>query len=192
MPRQNVDYSKTVIYKIVCDDENVDFIYVGSTTNFTKRKCAHKNICNNINDKKYNQKKYVQIRENGGWENFKMIEVEKYPCNDNRESEKREEEVRLELKANMNMIRSFLCKDLKTNLKQEYDKTYRKLNETKIKEDKRKYYEKNKKQIYDKNENKMFECECGSVIKLYSKYHHLKTKNHIIHLEKKIGKKITI
>ena len=189
MPKTNIDYSKTVIYKIVCDDENVDFIYVGSTTNFTKRKCAHKNICNNIDDKKYNQKKYVQIRENGGWENFKMIEVEKYPCNDNRESEKREEEVRLELKANMNMIRSFLCKDLKTNLKQEYDKTYRKLNETKIKEDKRKYYEKNKKQIYDKNENKMFECECGSVIKLYSKHHHLKTKNHIIHLEKKIGKK---
>jgi hypothetical protein len=28
------------------------------------------------------------IRGNGGWYMFKMIEVEKYPCNDNREVEK--------------------------------------------------------------------------------------------------------
>ena len=37
MPRQNVDYSKTVIYKIVCNDENVDYLYIGSTTDITKR-----------------------------------------------------------------------------------------------------------------------------------------------------------
>jgi len=102
MPKTNIDYSKTVIYKIVCNDENVDYLYIGSTTNFTKRKNCHKSCCNNINNKSYKQKKYVQIRENGGWENFKMIEVEKYPCNDNREAEARKEVIRLELKANMN------------------------------------------------------------------------------------------
>ena len=185
MPKSIIGYSNTVIYKIVCNDENVDYIYVGSTTNFTKRKAGHKCSCNNETNEKHNQKKYIEIRNNGGWENFNMIEIEKYPCNDKREAEKREEDVKLELKANMNMIRSFLCKDLKTNLKQEYDKTYRKLNESKIKDDKRKYYEKNKKQNYDKNKNKMFICECGSSVKLYSKHHHLKTKNHLIQLEKK-------
>jgi predicted GIY-YIG superfamily endonuclease len=113
MPKINIDYSKTVIYKIVCNDENVNYIYVGSTTNFTKRKCDHKNRCNNINGKEYNHKKYVHIRENGGWENFKMIEVEKYPCNDKREAEAREEVIRFSIlpeaiKANMNNYMKYM------------------------------------------------------------------------------------
>ena len=33
------------------------------------------------------------IKENGGWEMFRMIEVEKYSCADKREAEKRETEV---------------------------------------------------------------------------------------------------
>jgi len=46
------------------------------------------------------------IRENGEWEMFKMIEVEKYPCNDKREAERRENEVMKELKASLNTIKS--------------------------------------------------------------------------------------
>jgi hypothetical protein len=42
------------------------------------------------------------LRENGGWDRFKMIEVEKYPCTDKREAGRREDEVMKELKANMN------------------------------------------------------------------------------------------
>ncbi len=38
------------------------------------------------------------IKENGGWEMFRMIEVEKYSCPDKREAEKRETEVMKELK----------------------------------------------------------------------------------------------
>ena len=45
MPRTAVDYSKTIIYKIVCNDLNVKDIYVGSTTDFTKRKNKHKSCC---------------------------------------------------------------------------------------------------------------------------------------------------
>ena len=32
MPRKVVDYSKTVIYKIVCKDLNITELYVGHTT----------------------------------------------------------------------------------------------------------------------------------------------------------------
>jgi hypothetical protein len=46
------------------------------------------------------------IRENGGWDMFRMIEIEKYPCNDRREAEKRENEVMKSLKASMNSIHS--------------------------------------------------------------------------------------
>ena len=38
MPKENIDYSKTIIYKIVCKDINIKDCYVGSTTNFTNRK----------------------------------------------------------------------------------------------------------------------------------------------------------
>jgi hypothetical protein len=31
------------------------------------------------------------IRENGGWEIFVMIKVEKYPCNDKREADRKRE-----------------------------------------------------------------------------------------------------
>jgi hypothetical protein len=33
MTKKNIDYSKTMIYKIVCKDFNVSDLYVGHTTN---------------------------------------------------------------------------------------------------------------------------------------------------------------
>ena len=37
MPRKAIDYSKTIIYKIQHED-NDELLYVGHTTDFTKRK----------------------------------------------------------------------------------------------------------------------------------------------------------
>jgi len=51
------------------------------------------------------------MRENGGWDMFRMIEVEKYPCSDRREAEKRETEVMKEVKANMNSMSSYVSED---------------------------------------------------------------------------------
>ena len=192
MPKINIDYSKTVIYKIVCDDENVDFIYVGSTTNFTKRKCAHKNRCNNINGKEYNQKKYVQIRENGGWENFKMIEVEKYPCNNKREAEKKEEEVRLELKANMNMIRCYITEEEKKVRDAINRKANREANIERFKQREQLCRDNNKDLIKIRNKNyreendariKAFKnvkhnCECGGKYTHCHKALHLRSIRH--------------
>ena len=91
MPKTKINYTNTVIYKIVhkedFDNEN---IYIGSTTDFIKRKYNHKRCCNNETYKEFNQKKYKFIRENGGWEMWDMIEIEKYPCNDNQEAFGRE------------------------------------------------------------------------------------------------------
>ncbi len=87
---RTVDYSKTIIYKIVCNDLNILDVYVGHTTNFLKRRTAHKNSCNNEKNKNYNLKAYQMIRKNGGWCNWSMIEIEKYPCNDKNEAVKKE------------------------------------------------------------------------------------------------------
>ena len=64
------------IYKISCKDEFVTECYIGQTVNFKKRTYTHKSVCNN-KGKGY---LYWFIRNNGGWNNWKMEiikEVEK-------------------------------------------------------------------------------------------------------------------
>ena len=53
------DYSKTVIYKIQHLDKD-ELLYVGHTTNFTKRKCLHKHNC-----KTKTSPLYKMMRQNG-------------------------------------------------------------------------------------------------------------------------------
>ena len=92
MPRTAIDYSKCCIYKIEhIDDEKL--VYVGHTTNFIKQKDYHRSSFYNEKGTKYNCRVYKMMRDNGGWEMFRMIEIEKYPCNDKREAEKRETEI---------------------------------------------------------------------------------------------------
>ena len=204
MPKTNIDYSKTIIYKIICNAENVDYLYVGSTTDFTKRKYAHKGCCNNINDKSYNENKYIQMRQNGGWANFKMLEIEKYPCNDKREAEAREEELRIKLKANMNSYRCFTTEEQKKAYQDEYynenkdkfkeyynDNKYKLIeqqkayyidNKEKVKEKKKEYYNDNKEKIKDKMKLK-FVYPCGGRYNYGDKSTHFKTAKHKNYLE---------
>ena len=65
MPRLPIDFSRTIIYKIVCKDLTIKDCYVGATTEFNKRKCGHKCKCVNENCKEYNYKVYQFIREHG-------------------------------------------------------------------------------------------------------------------------------
>jgi predicted GIY-YIG superfamily endonuclease len=69
MPRQAMDFSRTIIYKICCNDLKITDVYVGFTTNFNQRKYAHKRCCKYESQKNYNLKLYQTIRANGGWEN---------------------------------------------------------------------------------------------------------------------------
>ena len=97
MPLKEIDYFKTIIYKIVCKDLNIKDVYVGSTTNFIQRKSSHRTC-----SKKSQVKIYVTIRNNGGWDNWVMIEIEKYPCLDSNEATKRERYYYELLNATMN------------------------------------------------------------------------------------------
>ena len=100
MPRIAVNYQNTKMYVIRCKDKSVKDKYVGHTTNFRCRKDVHKNHC-----KKYNNRKiYKIINENGGWDNWEMIELEKYPCNDANEARKREKYWEDKLNPTLNTI----------------------------------------------------------------------------------------
>jgi hypothetical protein len=102
MPRLPIDYSNAFIYKLSCKDKSITEVYIGSTTHFINRKYTHKSSCINSNNKDYNTQKYIFIRANGGWENWEMIEIEKFSCNNKRELEKREEELRCQFEAKLN------------------------------------------------------------------------------------------
>ena len=152
MPRTAIDYSKTIIYKIQ-HEENEELVYVGHTTDFTKRKCTHKSACNNEKDKKFNFKLYTMIRENGGWNCFKMVMIEEYPCANLLEACKREDECMRELKATMNGRGAVFSKEKQLEQKKQYReanqeriKQYREANKEKMKQ----YYEANRDEILRK------------------------------------------
>jgi hypothetical protein len=146
MPRKA--YNDYIFYKITCISDDIDLCYVGSTANWKARNHQHKSDCNNANCKNYNTKIYKTIRENGGWCNFKMIEIGKKEQLTKREAEAIEEEYRVELKANMNSQRCYLTEEQKQNYYEEYKDTYKN------------YYEENKdkyKNYYEKNKDKILE-----------------------------------
>ena len=85
-------YDNFVIYKIY-QEELPEMIYIGSTTNFSSRKSNHKKNCNNRVSKKYKYPLYQYIRGCGGWGEFKMSIIEKYPCKSSVEGLQREKEL---------------------------------------------------------------------------------------------------
>lgn len=185
MPKTATDYSRTIIYKLCCKNPEITDIYIGHTTDFNNRKSSHKSRCNNPNSKKYNLYVYKFIRDNDGWDNFDMIQIEAYYCNDRREAESRE-------RYWIETLKSSLNKQIPTQTKQEYDKIYYEKNKDERAEYHKNYYEQNKDEICEynkkyreinkdeiteKNKEKMT-CECGSKFRLYSKSNHIKSIKH--------------
>ena len=191
MPRKEIDYQNTIIYKIVCNDLNVKDVYVGHTTHFTKRKASHKFCSLNPNDSKNNLKVYKIIRENGGWDNWMMIEIEKHPCKDENEARARERHWYEVLNANMNTR----CPILDVDEKKQYEKDYHEKNKDKLHEYKKEYYKKNidklledKKEYYRKNKDYFqykHKCECGGCFTIQYKLAHFKTLKHMKYIQEK-------
>ena len=90
MPRKAIDYSNTTIYKLCCKDPSITDVYVGHTTNFTNRKKTHKSRCNLETTKYYNLYVYQFIRNNGGWNNWSMVEIEHISCTNTNDAVKNE------------------------------------------------------------------------------------------------------
>jgi hypothetical protein len=107
MPKTEIDYSNTIIYKITCLDVNNKDVYVGHTTNFVQRKHAHKQSCINNKSNNYKCKLYEVIRNNGGWTNWKMEIINFFNCNDHYEARKKEQEFFVSLNATLNSIEPF-------------------------------------------------------------------------------------
>jgi hypothetical protein len=164
---KTINYSKTIIYKLVCNDLNITDVYVGHTTNFLKRRTSHKNKCNDVKCKGYNFKVYQMIRQNGGWVNWSMVEIEKFPCSDKNEAVKKERYYYELLNSSLNSISP---------------------NQTKedIKERSKIYYEDNKEVINQRK--KKYEADNKEVIRQRKKIYYEDNKEHIKQYSKKYNK----
>ena len=128
MPKVIADYSNTIIYKLCCNDPSITEIYIGHTTNFTQRKNRHKSCLNN----NFDTKVYNFIRNNGGWENWTMVQLEKHNCKNKREAESIEHTCIEKFSAMLNFSKPYAkCKEEPQIYKKDW-------------------YEKNKEQILEK------------------------------------------
>ena len=159
MPRLPIDYSKSVIYKIYSNDQDINKIYIGSTTCFRKRKHKHKCLSlnkNNQNTSEYNYYIYQYINNNGGWNNFNMSILERYECNNKQELHQREAYYINKLKPTLNKT-----VPLRTPKKWKSETNY------------------NKKKII---------CVCGVIHGLSNKARHYISNHHITYLNNPLYK----
>ena len=159
-------YKNGVIYKIFCKDSAIKDIYIGSTCDLKKRKRHHKSDCNNEKNRGYNYYVYRFIRDNGGWDNFQMIELIKYPCDTKRELELKEREI-------FELLSATLIKQFPSRTRKEW----KEVNIEETNEKSKEYYEANKEELKEKQREK-FKCDCGGKFTRCSKSVHLKTKKH--------------
>lgn len=155
MPLHKIDYSKTVIYKICCKDLTIPYVYVGSTSDFIRRKYQHKTYCTNEASSSYNMRLYETIRNHGGWDNWDMVVVEEYPCESSIQARSRERHWYEQLNCNLNVNIPFRSAEEKKEYQRDYQKTYQK-NSERYKEYQREYHKTYQKQDSFKEKRKMY------------------------------------
>ena len=154
MTRIPINNYNTIIYKLCCKDPIITDIYIGHTTHFIKRKQLHKTDCNNIKGIKYNYYVYRFIRNNGGFDNWDMVEIIKLKCIDVRNAERVEREYFDLLKPSLNKNKPMLYDgEIKEYYKDNIDKIkqYYEQHKEKMKNQASKYYYNNKEKISLKN-----------------------------------------
>ena len=145
MPRTAINYNNTTIYKLCCKDVTITEIYVGHTTNFIKRKANHKKSTNTPTDPLYDTYKYQFIRNNGGFDNWAMIEIIKISCADFNDACRVERQYMEQLNATLNKNRPIITLTEKVERVRDYYQE----NKDKINELQKEYYQENKEKILD-------------------------------------------
>ena len=106
---------KYIIYKI----EINDYIYIGSTKNFTQRKAQHKSNCIYGNDLLL----YKTIRENGGWNCCTMVPIKEIEVESKTHAHIAEEATRIEYNAQMNTNRAHITEEERKESQKQYQQT---------------------------------------------------------------------
>lgn len=168
-PRSKPDqqsYQNGKVYQLTCLDPSVTDIYVGSTilVTLSKRFQHHKDSAKRNPDRKV----YKFILNNGGFENWRVIIIEKFPCKSKIELIAREDYWMKHKNASLNSIPAYINEKDKKQLSIARSATYRNnhLDEARIRgkeyrsnnkdlvlQNKKEYYEKNKDHVISKSHN---------------------------------------
>ena len=180
---QNVpqwDYPKAHIYKLCCKDLDVKDIYIGSTINWRRRKCRHKNNCNNITAPEHNLYVYTIIRLYGGWDNWDMVLIKEVNCNSRLELHREERKYIESLKATLNIGIPCRTKEERLIYYKNYNEIYRKKFKNEIQIKKKEYYDKNRIDILNKKKSNLYTCVCCNMtMQFNSRLRHFISKTHI-------------
>lgn len=188
------NYSETIIYKIQHETQ-ANLVYVGHTTNFLKRTADHKTNC-----KSHPKRLYQQIRDNGGWEAFRMVQIMVFPCDSKVQACIQEEKCRVELNASLNAKKAYTTpeeeklraadyKEANRDHANEVNKVWYQNNKEKrkayresIAEEQKVYkkdwYEANREKLGERN-SQVCECKCGKSYTFCNRARHEKSKFHI-------------
>jgi hypothetical protein len=157
-----VDY---IMYKICPKNKELNYCYIGQTTNFTNRKKQHlKNTVTESDKKHYHLKHYETIRQNGGWDAWEIIEIEKLNGKTRLEARMREQELIQEYHANLNSVSAFITDEERVATKKAITEKYREENKELIRQQEKKYKEDHKeiiseqmKKYREENKEKIYE-----------------------------------
>lgn len=155
-----------IMYKICCKDPIITDVYVGEIGNLKARRWRHKFDCNNEKSKNYHLYVYQFIRDNGGWDNWSVVPIENFVCENKTDVAIRERHWIETLGATLNKTtpsrteperkKEYYIKN-KDKLN-EYNREYRVNNPEKVKEYRHEYREKNKDKLKEyqiKNKDKI-------------------------------------
>ena len=156
-----MDTKTGFIYKIFCESNND--LYVGSTFDLNKRKIQHKSNCYNETRPHYHLKVYKTIRENGGWDKYKMEIIKTIEVNNI--TELRVEERKCIESNNCNLNTYIPNRDYKER--------------NVINKNEKKKYDKERYLKQKEHRTKKNKCEiCGGFYTNQHKSTHIKTKKH--------------
>ena len=136
---------------------------MGNTCNWIKRKSLHKHAVNHESNKGHNDKKSRIFRENGGWDNWEMVLIENFSCENDLQARSKEREWLEKLGATMNSCSPIRTREEIIIQHIEYNNNNREII--------------NKKNL-ERNGTKIT-CPCGVTLTLGNILKHRKSKKHI-------------
>ena len=135
------------MYKICPKNINLNYCYIGHTSDFNSRKYQHKLACINEEHNKVHLKIYQTIRQHGGWDEWEMIEIEKFNDKTKLEARMREQELIKEYDANLNLLNAYITEQERASIKKTITEKYREENKELLKEQTKKYKQEHKEII---------------------------------------------
>jgi hypothetical protein len=141
------DIDNYVMYKLSPKNKNLKYCYIGHTNNFIFRKRQHYLPSVDLNHIKSHILLYETIRQNGGWDEWEMVELENFNGKTKLEARIREQELIDEHSANLNMLKAYISEEDRNALKKQITQKYREENKELLKEQTKKYKEDHKEII---------------------------------------------